>query len=284
MNQQRSNVAVVTGATGGIGRWIALGLMRAGYHVVMVCRDPERSSALADWICTHEPGARFAIKHADLRSLQATRDIALEIAREYPRIEVLVNNAGMFSARRERTIEGFDVVLALNHLAPHVLSHTLEPALRAGAPSRIVNIGSSTSDRASINAANLELNRGWGMVRSYSRSKLAMMMSTFVLAERLRGTGVVANVVHPGTVATGLIRERGLIGLAWRAMAPFLRTEEQGASSPLHAALSIEWAAITGAYMKDRVAVPPNRRARDPELMAAVDAETWRLVRTVIAE
>src|SRR6202042_1668486 len=89
--------------------------------------------------------------------------------------------------------------------------------------------------------------------------KLAIMMSTFALAQRLRGSGVVAHVVHPGAVATGLIRESGLIGIAWRLMAPFMRTEEQGADSPLDAALAPEWANITGAYVKDRAAVRPNR-------------------------
>jgi retinol dehydrogenase 12 len=168
---------------------------------------------------------------------------------------LLVNNAGVFTTRHELTNEGREVVLTVNHLAPHVLTHALEPAFKAGAPSRIANSGLSTSDRASIDPANLELVHGWGMVRSYSQSKLAMMMSTFALAESLWGTGVVANVVHPAAVATGLIRERCLIGLAWRVMAPFLRTEEQGALSPLHAALSTKWEGITASYMNDCVSV-----------------------------
>ncbi len=270
-------VAVITGATGGIGRWIALGLARAGHHVVMIARDAGRAEAATAWITQQVPGCSIEVQLADLSSLAATQRAGQEIAARHPRIALLVNNAGMFTARRETTAEGHERVLAVNHLAPYVLTHELEAALRAGAPSRVINVGSSTSDRAKIDADNLELVRGWGMVRAYGQSKLAIMMSTFDLAQRLRGSGVVAHVVHPGAVATGLIREHGLIGLAWRLMAPFIRTEEQGADTPLDVALAPRWADITGCYVKDRKAVRPNRRALDPELVARVDAATRKL-------
>jgi NAD(P)-dependent dehydrogenase (short-subunit alcohol dehydrogenase family) len=209
-----------------------------------------------------------------LSLLGVTHRVGLAIAAAHPRIGVLVNNAGMFAARRKVTAEGHEAVLAVNHLSPFVLTNALEGALRAGAPSRIVNVGSSTSDRARIDPDDLELTRRWGMVRAYGQSKLAMMMATFARAERLRGSGVVANVVHPGTVATGLIRERGLIGVAWRLMAPFVRTEEQGADTPLHVALAPEWATITGAYVKDRAAARPNKRACDMSLVRRVEGVT----------
>ena len=275
---QAGQVAVVTGASGGIGRWIALGLACAGCHVVLICRDAARGEAACSWIVEHVPGAVLELRLADLRSLGATRRLGLEVAADHPRIGVLVNNAGMFTARRQVTAEGHDAVLAVNHLSPFVLTDELEGALRADVPSRIVNVGSSTSDRARIDPNNLELTRHWGMVRAYGRSKLAMMMATFVRAERLRGSGVVANVVHPGMVATGLIREPGPIGAAWRLMAPFLRTEEQGADTPLHVALAPIWETKTGAYVKDRTAVRPNIRATNASLLQQVDAATRTLI------
>lgn len=277
MNESARQVAVITGATGGIGRWIALGIARAGYHVVMIVRDAARGDAAAAWIAQRVPDASIETTLADLGSLAATQRAGRQIAATHPRIALLVNNAGMFTARREVTDEGHERVLAVNHLAPYVLTDTLEAALRAGAPSRVINVGSSTSDRARIDPDNLELVRRWGMVRAYSQSKLAIMMSTFALAQRLQGSGVVAHVVHPGAVATGLIRERGLIGIAWRLMAPFMRTEEQGADTPLQVALAPEWAGVSGAYVKDRAAVRPNRRALDPILVGRVDAATRRL-------
>ena len=271
-------VSVVTGATSGIGRWIALGLARAGHHVVLVCRDAARGGAVAGWIAERAPDASSELRLADLSLLGATRRLGSEICAAHPQLGLLVNNAGMFAARRQLTAEGHDAVLAVNHLSPFVLTDILEDALRAGAPSRIVNVGSSTSDRTRLDPDDLELIRRWGMVRAYGGSKLAMMTATFARAERLRASDVVANVVHPGAVASGLVRESGAIGLAWRLMAPFLLSEEAGADTPLHVALAPEWAMRSGAYIKKHAAVRPNARALDPMLQARVEAATRTLV------
>ena len=116
------------------------------------------------------------------------------------------------------------------------------------------------------------------MVRAYGRAKLAQMATTFTLAERLAGTGVTANVVHPGAVATGLVRSPGVIGLSWKLMAPFLLSEEQGADTPLHVALAPEVDAVTGRYFKKRQPVRPNRRALDPALRARIWSATEALL------
>jgi NAD(P)-dependent dehydrogenase (short-subunit alcohol dehydrogenase family) len=115
------------------------------------------------------------------------------------------------------------------------------------------------------------------MVRAYGQSKLALMMTTFALAKRLEGTGVVANVVHPGLVATGLVRNGGIIGLVWRCMAPFALSGEQGADTALYAALASELATASGLYLKNRRAVRPNCRALDPVLVERVWTATERL-------
>lgn len=270
--------AVVTGATSGIGRYIALGLARAGFRLVLPARSEASGQGARAWITAQIPDAEIDVIKADFASLASTRAAAETIKARYPEIAVLVNNAGIFSARREHTFEGHDLVLTVNHLAPHLLMRELRPALLAGTPSRIVTVGSSTSDRARIDPATLDGERGWTMVGAYSTSKLAVMMSTFETARLLAGTGVTANVVHPGTVATSLIRTGGPIGLAWRVMRPFLRTEEQGADTPLHAALSPALARVTGRYFKAREAVAPNKRALDPILRREVWDATERLI------
>jgi NAD(P)-dependent dehydrogenase (short-subunit alcohol dehydrogenase family) len=117
------------------------------------------------------------------------------------------------------------------------------------------------------------------MVPAYSQSKLALLMITFALAKRLEGTGVVANIVHPGLVATGLVRSGGLIGAAWRAIAWVARTPEQGADTPLYVALAPEFATTTGVYVKQRRAVTPNRQALDPARVQAV----WRATEHLVA-
>lgn len=276
--QNEKRVAVVTGATSGIGRWIALGLARAGFHVVIMCRDAARGESVRSWIAQAVPLASTEIIVADLSLLAETRRAARQISAHHPRLSLLINNAGVFRARRARTVEGREMVLAVNHLAPFILMAELGPALQAGAPSRIVTVGSSTSDKARVDPSNLELDRGWNLVRAYSRSKLAVMMITFETARRLAGTGVVANVVHPGAVATDLVRSPGIIGWVWRLMALWLRSEEQGADTPLHVALADDLAQTSGQYFKDRRAVAPNARALDQGLVRRVWDATERLV------
>ena len=270
-------IAIVTGATGGIGRWIALGLARAGHHVILIGRDRTRGEAAQRWIAEQAPGAGTELLLCDLSLLSQTRQAGAAILSRHPQIAVLVNNAGIFDARPVITTEGHCRVLATNHLSPFVLTQTLLPALAAGAPSRIVNIGSSTSDHARIDPDNLVLGRRWAMRRAYSQSKLAMMMTTFALARRLEGSGVVANVVHPGLVASGLVRSGGIIGLVWRCLASLALSEEQGAQTPLCAALAPEFAAASGVYFKDRRIVTPNRRALDPVVVERVWRATARL-------
>ena len=275
---ENRRVAVVTGATGGIGRWIALGLARAGLHVVLVGRDGARGAAALAWIETQAPGSSAELMLADLSSLAETRRLGRAITAKHPAIAVLVANAGVFRARAARTAEGHDAVLAVNHLSPFVLTGMLEGALRAGAPSRIVAVGSSTADRARIDPDNLELRRGWTMVRAYGQSKLALTIATLERARRLRASGVTANVVHPGLVATNIVRTPGVIGWAWRLMALWSLTEEEGADTPLHAALAPELEGVTGAYLKKRRPVSPNPLALDRALAERVWDATERLV------
>ena len=270
-------MAIVTGATGGIGRWIALGLARAGHHTVLIGRDDARTKAAQAWIAQRVPQASTEPMLADLSLIAATRGLGEAIADRHKKIAVLVNNAGIFDATRVVTAEGQERVLATNLLSPFVLTRALLPALLAGAPSRIVTVGSSTSDSARIDPDRLVPGARWTMVQAYGQSKLAAMMMTFAFARQLAGTGVTANVVHPGLVASGLVRTPGIIGFAWRCMAPFALSEEQGADTPLAAALAPGFANISGVYLKTRRAAPPNPQALDPVLVDRVWAATQRL-------
>lgn len=270
-------VAVVTGATSGIGRWIALGLAQAGLHTVLVVRDAGRGAATRKWIAEQAPGAATEVIEADLSLLAQARAAAERIAAKHPRLAVLVNNAGLFSERRRVTAEGHELVLAVNHLAPFVLTHALIDALRNGAPARIVNVGSAASDDARINLDDLEGVRRWSRLPAYGQSKLALMMATFAWAERLKGTGITANVVHPGVVATNIAKVPGLVGIAWRLMMPFMLSAERGADTPLHVALAPELEGVSGRYFKRRKEMRPNPLARDPGLVARLWADTERL-------
>lgn len=270
-------VAVVTGATSGIGRWIALGLARAGVRLVLPSRTEAGGIATRDWLHDRVPAVEIDWIGADFSSMTSTMDAARLIRERHPSLSLLVNNAGVFRARRVRTPEGHDLVMAVNHLAPFLLMRELRPALLAASPARIVTVGSSMSDNARIDPDDLDLNRRWTMTGAYGRSKLAVMMATFENARLLTGTGVTANVVHPGMVATNLIRSGGPIGLVWRALRPWVRTEQQGADTPLHVSLAPDLTRVTGRYFKNRVPAVPNKRALDPMLVRQVWDATERL-------
>lgn len=271
-------IAVITGVTSGIGRWIALGVARAGYHVVMIARDAGRGAATQQWIAERARGASTEVVLADLSSLVQTRTAAAAIAERNPRIDLLVNNAGLITAHREVTSEGHERILAVNHLAPFVLTGALEWALRDAAPARVVNVGSASSDRvSSLDIDDLEGERRWQPLRAYGQSKLAIMMATFERARRLAGTGVDVNVVHPGVVSTEIGAVPGLIGFGWSLLRPFMIKAEQGADTPLHMALAAELAGTTGVYFKKRQPVRPNRLALDRALVTRLWDETVRL-------
>ena len=277
---QTLKTCIVTGATSGIGKYAALGLARQGYKVIIPARNQQRATEAAAWIKSRVPTADIYSPIADLSLLAETRRLGATIIQNHKAIDLLINNAGAFYPRRETTPEGHERVLAVNHLSPFVLTSILLPALYAAGQARIVNTGSSSSDRASIDPDDLEGLRKWGLLHTYAQSKLALLITTRLLADRLKNTGITANTVHPGAVATSLIRAHGPIGLAWRLMSPFMLTEEAGAASSLHTALSPEFANITGAYVKKCRVVPPNPLALDPVLSARI----WQATETLSGE
>jgi NAD(P)-dependent dehydrogenase (short-subunit alcohol dehydrogenase family) len=263
---------VVTGATSGIGRWIARGLAEAGFSLSLIARDRRRAEEARDWITAAVPAAAIDLFLADLSSLAETRAVAESLRASHPKIALLVNNAGLLSPTREVTAEGHERTLATNLLSPLALTEALLPALEAASPARVVMIGSSSSDRAVIDPDNLDLNHGWRMSRAYARSKLGLLIMSRIWAERLTVLGITLNTVHPGLVATRIVRHGGVDELAWRLMAPFSLTPQQGAVTPLYACLAPELAGRTGLYLKRKREAAPNRRVFDAALAARVEA------------
>lgn len=267
------NVAVVTGPTSGIGRWIALGLARTGMRVVLLARDAARARETRRWIADQVAGAQTEIVHADLSLMAQTAEAAATIARLHPQLHLLVNNAGMYSLRRGVTNEGHERTLAVNHLAPFLLTRGLLESLRAAAPARVVNVGSVASDRAALALDDLQSARGYSGWRAYGQSKLALMMATFEWAARVPAEEVTFNVVHPGLVGTNIARG-GIAGFAWRLATPFMLRPARGADPPLWVALATELAGISGRYFRKRGEARPNPLALDAVLRGRLWEET----------
>ncbi|MFM8409512.1 MAG: SDR family NAD(P)-dependent oxidoreductase [Alphaproteobacteria bacterium] len=242
-------VCIVTGATSGIGRATALGLARRGASVGIVARDAGKARATADEI-VRGGGAMPMIFLADLGSQAEVRRVAREILDRCPRVDVLVNNAGVVNLRRETTVDGHESVFAVNHLAYWSLTLLLLDRLRESAPSRVVNVSSDAHKIVDgISFEDPGFDRGWSTMKVYGHSKLANILFTRELARRIEGSGVTVNCLHPGAVATGLGKNNGRIARGLIALLkPFFRTPESGAETSIHLAASPEVAGRSGGY------------------------------------
>jgi NAD(P)-dependent dehydrogenase (short-subunit alcohol dehydrogenase family) len=280
--------AVVTGANAGIGLWTALGLARAGAEVIMMCRDPHRGEDARSQI------ARLGVKRkpdlvlADFASLKAVRDAAARILDRYQQIHILVNNAGLFAPSRQLTMDGYEMTIAVNHLAPFLLTNTLLPALdRAGEAerrARVVTVASNAAKRASIDFGDLQSSRRYSMMEAYGQSKLANILFTKELARRLPPAPVSANCLHPGVVATQIGNKGGIFGAVWSLAKPLLLSPERGADNSLYVAASAGIEGVSGAYfVKQRPAPSPNPIADDAIAARRLWTESQKLVEAALA-
>jgi NAD(P)-dependent dehydrogenase (short-subunit alcohol dehydrogenase family) len=247
-------VCVVTGASSGIGKVTARALAAAGARVVLVVRDEARGRAAIDEIVAAVPQApdvreRLELALCDLSRLDDIRRVGAELVARHPRIHVLVNNAGAIHQTRKLTADGLEMTFAVNHLAYFLLTKILLSTLKASAPARIVNVSSGAHTIGRIRFDDLQSERGYVPMRAYAQSKLANVMFTYELARRLEGSGVTANCLHPGAVASGFGQnDEGLFNLAFRLVKPLLLSEERGARTSIYLATSPEVATTTGQY------------------------------------
>ncbi len=267
----RGRVCVVTGGNRGIGKATALGLARLGATVVILARDADRGARASDEIRLASGNENVSLVIADLGSFASIRAAAFEIDGRHAEVHVLLNNAGVNLTRRATSADGHEMTLAVNHLAPFLLTHLLLPSLRAGAPSRIINVTSKFERLGRIAPHDLQSAHRYNATRAYAQSKLATVMFTYDLAERLRGTGITVNCVHPGLVATDLMRDWP----RWmrRLWEPFLRTPAQAARTLVHLASAPAHAEVTGRYFEPGPReARSSRRSRDVEARARL----WR--------
>jgi NAD(P)-dependent dehydrogenase (short-subunit alcohol dehydrogenase family) len=254
---------VVTGATRGIGRATAESLARAGASVVLVVRSAEDGALVARDIAESAP-IKPDVLTADLSSQASIRMAAAEIGRRYPSLHVLINNAAVFTRRRELTVDGLELQFAVNHLAYFLLTNLVLDQLRAGAPSRIINVSSGTHAGAALDFADLQGEMSYSGNRAYSQSKLANILFTYELARRLVGTGITANCLHPGVIATQLLADYMGVPVAGRALArTFGAKPEAGAETIVYLATSSDVESITGKYFENKRPGPSSRESYD---------------------
>jgi NAD(P)-dependent dehydrogenase (short-subunit alcohol dehydrogenase family) len=251
-------VALITGGTSGIGKAAATALAAMGAEVVVTGRNRERAEKAVAEIRRDSGGPKVSLMLADLAVQTEVRKLAEGFRERHDRLDVLVNNAGLIQSRRTETPDGIELTLAVNHLAPFLLTNLLLEVLERSAPSRIITVSSEARRSARIDFDDLQSRRRYRAFPVYGMTKLANILFTYELAQRLKGTGVVANCVHPGGVNTNFGGNNMSIGiLLFRAFKPFMRTPEQGADTIIYLAAAPEAGAMSGKYLADRKEIFP---------------------------
>jgi NAD(P)-dependent dehydrogenase (short-subunit alcohol dehydrogenase family) len=242
---------LVTGATSGIGAVTARALAATGATVVLVGRDRARAEASVEKIRRETGSQTVDYLLADLSSQAEIRRLADEFLGRYDRLDVLVNNAGAMFWSRQETVDGLERTLALNHLSYFLLTNLLLDRLKASAPARIVSVASDAHQGARVDFNDLQGKRSYAGMQAYGQSKLANVLFTYELARRLGGTGVTANTLHPGFVATSFAANNGgIIRLAMGILHRFALSPEQGAQTSIYLAASPEVEGVTGKYFE----------------------------------
>jgi NAD(P)-dependent dehydrogenase (short-subunit alcohol dehydrogenase family) len=265
----RGKTVIITGATSGIGEVAAIRLAEQGARIVFTARDEKRARDTMAKLARANPAASHAVHMADLSTLAEMKRIGAELARE-PQIDVLVNNAGALFNKRQETADGLEMTFALNHMAYFVITNLLLPRLKSGA--RIVTVASNAHRGAKLDFDDLQSRKGYSGFAVYSRSKLCNILFNRELARRIAGSGVTANALHPGFVATrfgdnsgGLLRTVFKVAKPLGAISP-----EEGARTIIYLAASPDVAKTSGEYFYESKVTTPTAEAQS-------DADAKRL-------
>ena len=257
---------MVTGTTGGIGLEIARGLARRGAHVILHGRTRKRAEAVATSIRERLQDAHLEAVGADLGSLAEVRGMAEEVSRRHGQLDVLVNNAGVLMTRPELSKDGYEMTFAVNHLAPFLLTNLLLDNLRRSGAGRVITLASVAHTGGIIDFGNLKGEKGFNSMGSYRASKLANILFTNELANRVEGTGVTANCLHPGVINTGLWRQSKPIAIAFGVFQVFFPSAATGADTALYLAGDPAVAGINGGYFSKRKMRRPAPSAFDADV------------------
>ena len=282
MSSMQGKVCLVTGSSSGIGKVTARELAQMGAAVVMVCRNRAKGEAVQVEIKEVSGNTRVDLIVADLSELSEVRRVASEFKQNYAQLHVLVNNAGGINSERKVTSDGLEFTFATNYLAPFLLTHLLLDVLKASAPARIVNVSSTAHTRGKVDFADLQGTHRYSFAKAYGQSKLALIYFTYELADRLKGTGVTVNALHPGVVASNF--NDGMRGLA-HVIGALIYTlvgvpVEKGAQTPLYLATSPEVEGVSGRYFSDCKETPSSRLSYD----STVRQRLWRVSEELIQQ
>jgi NAD(P)-dependent dehydrogenase (short-subunit alcohol dehydrogenase family) len=272
---------VVTGATEGIGLVTAKEIAKRGARVVIVGRNPEKTSARAEEVKAFAGHDRVEFALADFSKQSSIRALGKDLRSRLDRLDVLVNNAGAINEVRQTTEDGYELTFAANHLGYFLLTEELLELLKKSAPARVVNVASEAHRGGAMNFEDLQGEKSFSGFKAYNQSKLANILFTRELAKRLAGTGVTANCLHPGVIASGFGRNsEGWVGALARTFSFLLSTPESGAKTQIFLATSEAVEGVTGKYFDSCKEKTPSKGARND----ADAAKLWEISEKLVAK
>ncbi|MEW6776080.1 MAG: SDR family oxidoreductase [Bdellovibrionota bacterium] len=268
----RGKVCIVTGANSGVGKETAAALAADGATLVMACRNAEKSKPVLEEVRARSNSKNVELLLLDLASTESVHQFAEEFRKKYGKLDILINNAGLYKKEREMTRNGMETQFQTNHLGPFLLTNLLLDLLKKSAPARIVNVSSEGHRLGFLHFDNLQGERIWNGWLQYCTTKLENILFTLELAKRIQGTGVTANSLHPGPVNSGFAV--GEVPAALHRIAQFFMiSPQEGAKTSLYAATSPEMEGVTGRYLaKSRIA----KEARKAQNAQAA-ARLWQI-------
>lgn len=259
LNDMSSKTCIVTGANTEIGKATAFELVKRGATVILICRNQQKGEGAVREMQASAQRGTIDLLIADLSSQQQVRAVASEFNRKYERLDVLVNNAGATFPKREESVDEIEMTLAVNHLAPFLLTSLLLDKLKDTGGSRVINVNSDAHEHAKIDFGDIQMRRRYGLgvgMRAYSNAKLANLLTVYELARRLQDTRVTVNALHPGYVATDIVTLKGATGL-WQLLKPFwsiamrfILSPAEGATTSTYLACSPHVANVSGKYFE----------------------------------
>lgn len=263
----QGKTVVITGGTSGIGEVAAVNLAGQGARIVLVARDVTRADATLAKLRAANPSALHTIHLADLSAIAEMKRVAAEIAAAESRIDVLINNAGAVFTSRQESVDGLEMTFAVNHMAYFVVTDILLPNLKATPGARVVSTASDAHKSGKLDFDDLQLRKSYGTFRAYGTSKLMNILFTRELARRLEGSGVTANCLHPGGVATRFgSNNGGMMAVIFKvAISVFGISPEKGAQTIIHLASSPDVATISGEYFYKCKVIEPTLAAQNDE-------------------
>ena len=260
-----TKTALITGATSGIGKVTALELAKRAFQIIFTSRDKQKGQDVKQELIKESGNDKIEVLECDLSSLESVKNLAKTVISKYPKLDVLINNAGTWETQRKLSKDGIELTFAVNHLAPFLLTNLLLDLIKKSAPARIVNV-SSNLHGGKINFEDIEFKKGYDPTgnKPYTQSKLSNILFTKKLAKLLEETNVTANALHPGIIKTNLIRNAP--GFMKLILGMFQDTPEEGAKTSIYLASSDEVENITGQYFAKSKVKDSGDYSNDPEI------------------